>query len=210
MAITTVKVNEYIGAIASDAPVPGGGSASAVCAAQGAALAAMVARLTVGREKFAQFNDTCENVIKAEEALCAKLLEAAEKDSEAFDKVMAAYKMPKSTEEEKKARSSAIADATLIATEMPFCVMNMAYEALLEANNLVGKSNPNAASDLGVSAMSLLTGIKGAHLNVLINLGGVKNEEKAARFASEGERIEKDAEKIAGEIYNAVLENIKG
>ena len=115
----------------------------------------------------------------------------------------AAYKLPKDTEELKAARSKAIADATLKATEVPFETLTLCLEGLKVTEKLVGKSNPNAASDLGVAALNLLAGIKGAWLNVLINLPGVKDEAAKAGFEA-GAAMVAEAEKLATDIYESV------
>ena len=134
-------------------------------------------------------------------------MEAIDKDTEAFNLVSAAFKMPKDTDENKAARSKAIADATLVATEVPFETLTLCMDALKVTETIVGKSNPNAASDLGVAALNLLAGIKGAWLNVMINLPGVKDEAAKAKFA-EGAKMVEEAEVIADAIYKKVLESL--
>ena len=115
--------------------------------------------------------------------------------------------MPKSTDEEKAIRSKAIAEATLTATEVPFEMLELCLQGLKVTESLVGKSNPNASSDLGVAALNLLAGIKGAWLNVSINLPSVKDEEAKKKFAA-GKEIVAEAETLALKIYQDVLENL--
>ena len=112
--------------------------------------------------------------------------------------------MPKNTDEEKAARKQAIADGTLVATEVPFRTMELGYEGLMTAKTMIGKSNPNAASDLGVAILNLTGCIKGAWLNVKINLPGVKDEAKAKYYAEEGQKMFDEADKIASSLYNEV------
>ena len=139
--------------------------------------------------------------------LLAELTEGIDKDTAAFTKVSATYKMPKSTDEEKAIRSKAIAEATLTATEVPFEMLELCLQGLKVTESLVGKSNPNASSDLGVAALNLLAGIKGAWLNVSINLPSVKDEEAKKKFAA-GKEIVAEAETLALKIYQDVLDNL--
>lgn len=204
MELAKMTIEEYIQQLGSSAPAPGGGSASALCGAQGAALVTMVAYLTVGKAKYADYQEVCQQAIEKGEALRQALVAAIDKDTQAFNLVSAAFKLPKETDEEKAARKQAIADATLTATQVPFETLSLAREALDVCATLVGKSNPNAASDLGVSALNLLSCAKGAWLNILINLGGVKDEEKAAFFRTKGEQLVAECEELSNRIYSQV------
>ncbi|MBK5247615.1 MAG: cyclodeaminase/cyclohydrolase family protein, partial [Peptostreptococcaceae bacterium] len=125
-----------------------------------------------------------------------ELTEAVDKDTEAFNLVSAAFKLPKETEEDKLARSKAIGEAMLAATEVPFKTMELSFEGLQTVKTLVGKTNVNAASDLGVGAINLMAAVKGAWLNVLINLSGVKDIDKKNFFEDKGNEIIKQAEKL--------------
>jgi formiminotetrahydrofolate cyclodeaminase len=109
--------------------------------------------------------------------------------------------MPKETDEEKAARRQAIADGTLEATKVPFSVMEMASAGLEVAESMMGKFNTNAASDLGVAVLNLMTCMKGAWLNVKINLPGVKDEALAAEFAAKGAEMLEKGEEIAKKLY---------
>lgn len=205
MKLTQMKVQEFIDVLASEAPAPGGGSASALVGGEGAALFMMVANLTIGKPKYAEWEGVCGDALQKGGALLDALTKKIDEDTEAFNQIMAAYKLPKETDEEKKARSTRIAEATLAATQIPFELMKLALDALKVTQSLVGKSNPNAASDLGVAAECLLTCLKGAWLNVKINLGGVKEAGKAEEFQSEGSRMMAEAAELAGRIYDEVL-----
>ena len=206
MKLVEMTVSSYLDLLNSDAPAPGGGSASALCGAQGAALVSMVAGLTIGKKKYPDDQELCAEVAKKASELKDALLIQVDKDTEAFNLVSAAFKLPKDTDEQKAARSKAIADATLVATEVPFKTMKLCLETLNYTKSLIGHSNTNAASDLGVSALNLITCMKGAWLNVLINLGGVKDEAKAKDFRIKGEEMVATAQKAADEIYKATLE----
>lgn len=200
MKLIDMTVSEYLADLASDSPAPGGGSAAALCGAQGAGLAAMVASFTIGRKKFAEFEENAMIVRDAELALTEKLKAQIDKDTEAFNLVAAAFKLPKSTDEEKAARSAAIQAGTLVSTEVPFETMQLALDALKTAEKLLTGFNDGAASDLGVAAWNLLTCVKGAWLNVCINIGSLKDKEKAEAFRLSGQAILKEAEEIAARI----------
>ncbi len=200
MKLIDMTVSEYLADLASDSPAPGGGSAAALCGAQGAGLAAMVASFTIGRKKFADFEENALVVRDAELALVEKLKAQIDRDTEAFNLVAAAFKLPKATDEEKAARSAAIQAGTLVSTEVPFETMVLALEALKTAEKLLIGFNDGAASDLGVAAWNLLTCVKGAWLNVCINIGSLKDREAAESFRVRGLAILREAEEIAAKI----------
>lgn len=207
MKLAENTVTEYLEVLGSDAPAPGGGSASALCGAQGAALVAMVAGLTIGKVKYAADQELCAEIALRTYELRDELLSQVDRDTEAFNLVSAAYRLPKSTDLEKEARKKVIRDATKEATEVPFKTMELGLEALQCAKKLVGHSNVNAASDLGVAALNLLACVKGAWLNVLINIGGLE-EAAAQNFRTGGEKTVTIAQGVADEIYRAVSEGM--
>ena len=202
-----MTVKDYLDLLKSDAPAPGGGSVSALSAAQGVGLVAMVADLTIGREKYAEYEEICKAAKEEALKLYAELVAGIDKDTEAFNKVSAAYKLPKNTDEEKAARSAAIREANVGATEVPFETVKLCLEGLKITETMVGKSNPNAASDLGVAALNLLAGIRGAWLNVKINLPGIKDEALKAKFET-GEAMVDEAYVISKRIYEEVLASL--
>ena len=208
MKLVDMQVKEYLEVLKSDAPAPGGGSVSALAGAQGTALFMMVADLTLGKEKYADYQDICREAKEKGMALYQELVESVDKDTEAFNLVAAAFKMPKDTEEEKAARKQAIADGTLVSTQVPFRTMELGDEGLMLAKTMIGKSNPNAASDLGVAVLNLTGCIKGAWLNVLINLPGVKDEEQKKFFAEAGKKMYDAADEIASSLYETVAASL--
>ena len=207
MKLVDMTVKDYLDLLTSDAPAPGGGSVSALSAAQGVGLVAMVADLTIGREKYAEYEEVCKAAKEEALKLYSAFVEGIDKDTEAFNKVSAAYKLPKDTDEEKAARSAAIREANVGATEVPFETVKLCLEGLKITETMVGKSNPNAASDLGVAALNLLAGIRGAWLNVKINLPGIKDEALKAEFES-GEAMVDEAYVISKRIYEEVLASL--
>ena len=208
MELTAMTVGQYIELLASDAPAPGGGSASALCGAQGAGLVAMVAGLTVGRAKYADFEQDCRKAADEAGRLQKELLAAIDCDTEAFNGVAAAMKLPRETDAQKAERKNAIAEATLIATQVPLQTMRLARAALDVCQSIVGRSNPNAASDLGVAALNVLACVRGAQLNVLINLGGVRDEQMRECFRAESETIEAEAARLADDIVRSVRDSL--
>ena len=173
--LSEMKINDYIDLLASDAPAPGGGSASALCGAQGAGLCAMVAALTLGKKKYEEHQELCRDVYEQARTLSERMCALIDEDTEAFNRVSAAFKLPKDTDEDKAARKTAIAEATLGATMVPLDTLYRAHDGLELAKMLIGKSNTNCASDIGVAALTLVSCARGAWLNILINLGGISD-----------------------------------
>ena len=205
MKLAELKVNGFTELLASDAPAPGGGSAAALEGGIGAALTAMVCELTAGKKAYAEHRDFILDVQKKAEDLRVRFVDVMDRDTEAFLVVSDAFAMPKATDEEKAARSAAIQAGLVKCTETPFEMMQMATETLELTASILGKFNEAAASDLGVAALSLRSGIQGAWLNVLINIGTLKDKELAADFRAKGEALLAKALPLADHIYNTIL-----
>ena len=205
MKLAELKTAEFVDLLASDAPAPGGGSAAALEGALGAALTAMVCGLTVGKKKYAEFQELTEEAQKKATDLKARFVDVMDRDTEAFNVVSAAFGMPKETDEEKAARSAAIQKGLEGCTKTPFEMMELAVETLELTASILGKSNDSAASDLGVSALSLRSAIQGAWLNVLINIGSLKNKELAEDYRAKGETLLAKALPLADQIYDTVV-----
>lgn len=206
--LVELKVVDYLDVLKSNAPAPGGGSVSALAGAQGAGLVAMVTDLTLGKEKFADFEEVCKDVKEKAIDLYEALTLAIDEDTEAFNLVAAAFKMPKETDEEKAARSAAIQAGTIKSTEVPFKTMELSLEGLKLATRLVGQSNPNCASDLGVGIINFRTAVEGAWLNVLINISGIKNQALAEDFRVRGLAMVKEAKKLSDEFFPQVEQSL--
>lgn len=206
--LVDLTVREYLDVLKSDAPAPGGGSVSALAGAQGAGLLKMVCDLTLGKEKYKDFEDAVKEVRpvfeEAEEALTAGI----DRDTEAFNMVMAAFGMPKDSDEEKAARREAIQKGTIASTEAPLENMKQAFRALEAAEKLAGKFNPNCMSDFGVGVMNLKLCIQGAFMNVKINLPGIKDEGLAAELAKQADEIMLDGTGIADGLYEYAMEGL--
>ncbi len=193
---------------ASESPAPGGGSISAYVGALGASLAAMVANLSAHKagwdERWEEFS---EQAVKAQR-LKNELLYLVDEDTNSFDRVMDAFGLPKSSDEEKAARSTAIQEATRYATEVPFRTMQCAFEAFDVIRAMAENGNPNSVSDAGVGALCARSAVMGAFLNVKINAAGLKDKEFAARMIAEGERIQNEAVMQEAEILAIVNSKI--
>ena len=210
MKLAELRVREFADLVASDAPAPGGGSAAALYGAVGAALAAMAAGLTRGRKKYAEFEEHAAKTEEKAGELKAKLLDVMDRDTEAFLAVSSAFGMPKATDEEKAVRSAAIQEGLKGCTRTPMEMMELCDEAISLAASLVGRFNETSASDLGVAFLSLKTGMQGAWLNVLINIGSLKDREFAASMREKGEALLSHALPLADESYAALLKVIEG
>ncbi len=208
MKLIDLKVNDYLDVLKSNAPAPGGGSVSALTGSQGVGLMLMVIDLTVGREKYKDFEAVCNAAKEKGAVLYKEFVEAIDNDTEAYNKVSAAFKLPKETEEDKAARSKAIADAMILATEVPLRTMELANETAKVLKTVVGNANPNAASDLGVAALCLIDSVSSAWLNVKINLPGVKDEGKKNEMEAKAKKLLEETRKLGEEIYTEIEKGI--
>ena len=206
MELSELTVRSFANLLGSDAPAPGGGSAAALAGSLGAALSAMVSALTLGRKKYADVQELAQEGFDRASALKEAFLQAMEKDTEVFNTFSAAMGMPKETPEEKAARSAAMQAALVLCIESPLHMMELSFEAVRLAQSLLGKTNANALSDLGVASLMLGTAIQGAWLNVLINLGGLKDEAAAAAYRTRGEELLNDTMVLSHSVYQAIVQ----
>ena len=206
--LTELRITDFIDTLASDAPAPGGGSASALAGAIGISLTRMVAALTIGKEKYAEHNQLMLETSNQADKLKGELLASIDRDTEAFNGVTAVFKMPKETDQEKALRKVAMQLALQEATIVPYQMMVHALQALEVTKGAVGKSNPNAASDLGVASLTLKAAVQGAWLNVLINLSGIQDEEFVNEYKKKGQEILAKALPLADEIYQLIVKEL--
>ena len=188
--LTELTIKDFISKVISNDPVPGGGSVSALNGALATALSAMVANLTVGRKKYVEVNDLMQELSTRFEKLSHKLIEDVDRDSDAYNRVFAAFKLPKETEEEKQIRSEAIQQETKYAAQVPMEVARAVYEVLPQIDAIAQKGNSNAVTDACVSMMCARTAILGALLNVRINLTSIKDEAFVNALREEADTIE--------------------
>jgi glutamate formiminotransferase/formiminotetrahydrofolate cyclodeaminase len=179
----------FLDALAAGTATPGGGAASAYSGAAAAALVAMVARLTIGKKKYAAVEAQMQIILAEAEKLRTDLTAAVERDSAAFEKVMAAFKLSKDTAQEVQIRTSAIEDATWEATLVPLEVCYWAVETLSLASQVISLGNLNAISDAGSAAALASAAFQGASLNVRINVKSLPVSENTRRALSELEKL---------------------
>ena len=201
-----LKLNDYLDVLKSDAPAPGGGSVSALAGAQGAGLLLMVIGLTQGREKYKDFQDACDAAKPVLEEAFDELSKGIDRDTDGFNKVMAALKMPKETEEQKAERRAAIQEGTIASTDAPLRNMRFAVQALEAAEVLSGKFNPNCLSDFGVAVLNLKLCVQGAGMNVKINVPGINDEQVARAYQDKADELEARGSEIADRLYNKTME----
>ena len=194
--------------LASDSPAPGGGSVSALAGSLSAALVAMVGNLTVGKEKFRQYEPEVQKALEDAEGLREKLLELVDEDTEAFNKVMVAFKLPKETEMERQKRSSAIQQAFIGAAQLPLQVVNNCLRIMQTSEVIIDWGNPNAVSDAGVSVLMAAAGARGAAMNVRINLGSIKDEEQKKKLNTELQEMMDRLSHLEKRLLNKVNEKI--
>lgn len=206
MKLTEMSVYGFVDTLASDAPAPGGGSAAALAGSIGAGLTAMVACLTQGRKKYAEFAEFAAQVEKRALELKAKLLDVMDRDTEAFNLVSAAFALPRETEEQKAARSSAIQAGLKACTKTPLECMELCDAAINLITELLEHGfNTSSASDLGVAFLQLSAGMQGAWLNVLINISSIKDLVFVSDARAHGESLLQRALPLTDAGYKKIL-----
>lgn len=197
-------ITEFLEETASNRPVPGGGSIAAQSGATAAALVEMVANLTIGKKAYENVSDEMHQIILQATALRSFFIQAIDEDSNAFDGVMAAYKLPKENEQEKGIRSAKIENGTKQAALVPLEVARKSLEVIKLSDKVVLKGNKNAITDGAVSAMMARTAALSAIYNVKINLGTIKDID----FVNETAREIKEIEMVIRNMENQILEKI--
>jgi len=199
-----LALDAFLGALSSDAPTPGGGTAAAAAGAMGSALAQMVSALTLSKEKYAAAHDAVRPIREAAETARAEFLALAREDSEAYDDVVAARRLPKDTDEQKAARAERIARANRRAAEVPMQTARAAVRLLAALPDLVEKGNPNAASDVGAAALLLDACAEGALLNVGINLSGIDDAALVAELQKETAVLQEESGRLRSQVVALV------
>lgn len=189
MDLVKLGVSEWMDILASESGAPGGGSASALAGAQGAALLAMAARLSLKKKDLEAHHPLLKDCLARLEKVRETLLEMVNLDSLAFESVNFVFTMPKNSDEEKKERREAMQSALKNCTEAPLRTMQEALSALKIGKEMLGKTNPNVRSDYLCGVLNLLAGLRGANENVRINLDGIKDEFFTSEKKSEADFI---------------------
>ncbi len=208
--LMNLTCKEFLKELASDSPAPGGGSVSALAGSLGGALAGMVAQLTLGKEKYAQREADMREALEKARGLQKKLQEKVDEDTEAFNGVMAAFRMPKGTEAEKEKRQEAIQSAMRHAATVPLGVAEACLEVMQLCRLMVANGNPNALSDGGVGALMAEAGVMGALFNVEINLGSIKDEGFVAVMRGKARELEMKAATLREEVIRDVKAKLQG
>lgn len=202
-----MTVRDFQTALASSSPTPGGGTAAAISLGQASALTIMVCDLTIGKDKWSNGWPIAEKAMLSAVKIMTRAGELADEDSDAFDDVMASFRLPKATEEEKLSRREAIRNATLLATEKPFETAKLALELLELLPELAAKGNANAVSDVGVAGLLASAACKGALFNVDINLPGLP-EDMAQGIRKESPLIKENARIFSRKIMDEVRDRL--
>jgi methenyltetrahydrofolate cyclohydrolase len=193
--LADLRFIDLLAAFGSPAPTPGGGSASALSGAVGASLLAMVAGLPKSRAQ----NSDDEKRLAAARVLCSaasvELAALMERDSEVYEGVVAAFRLPKGSDDEKRHRSDRIQEALQLATEAPLHVMRVCLDGLRAGSDVAKFGNANASSDVQVGVELLIAGLRGAKINVATNLTSIKDQAYVVAARREADDLEKDAER---------------
>jgi len=204
-----MSLREFANELSMDSPAPGGGSTAALCGALAASLSSMVANLTVGKRGYEKaWKDLKQAAVRAQK-LKDDYLESVDLDTEAFDKLMEAYRLPKASEEQKKERDEAVKSAAVEATLVPFDVLDKSIEVLKLAKKVAQKGNRNSVSDAGVAGQAGRAAAEGAYFNIRINLPSIPDQEFRFRMVKQAVRLKKRALRLAEEINKIVEKELK-
>ena len=205
MKLADLTIKEFLAKVASNEPVPGGGSIAARNAAIAVSLNGMVAGLTIGKKKYAEAEEDMKWIVGRMEKLRNQFIEDIDSDSEAYNEVFSAYKLPKETEEERKTRNTAIQEATKKAALVPMEVARNAEAMMASITEVADRGNKNAITDACVAMMCARTAVVGALLNVRINLSSIDDQEFVQKLRTEALELEQ----TAWERENGLLRYVK-
>lgn len=199
-----MTVVEFLEKTASKDPVPGGGSIAALSAAAATALTEMVANLTIGKKKYIEVEDAMKAVVTTLPAKRKEFIEDIDRDSDAYNEVMDAFKLPKDTEAEVETRRNAIQEATKKAALVPLEVAKKAFGLMEVIEEVVIKGNQNAVTDGAVAAMMARTAVLSALYNVKINLGSIQDPSFVESISNEVAELEEKVQKVESQILSKV------
>ena len=202
------RIREYIDQTASSTPVPGGGSAAALSSALAAGLTEMVAGLTIGRKGFEAVESDMQHIAEEAAELREKCLGNIDRDSDAYTGVIDAYRLPKSSDEEKSARTQAIQKALQHASQVPLETAELAARVIELTGQVVTKGNPNAVTDGAVAAMLARTAALAGAMNVRINLASIKDREFVTQMTDRVDDLESRVKKIEEDILSGMKTGI--
>ena len=203
-----MTLSDFADETASESPAPGGGSISAYMGALGVSLGTMVANLSSHKAGWDERWEEFSNWAAKGQGYKDQLLKLVDEDTNAFNKIMNAFSLPKGTDAEKKARTEGIQSATRYATEIPFQVMQVAFASMEVIKAMAETGNPNSVTDAGVGALCARSAVMGAFLNVKINAAGLTDKAFSADIIAKGKQIEELTQKLETEILSLVNSKI--
>lgn len=213
MKLYNKEVNEFIDLVDSKMPTPGGGSSSALMSVLGVSLARMVGHLTVTKKNFLSLNDDIQkefnSALQSLLELKDKIIPLIDEDSASYNAIIAAYRMPRETDEEKSLRRKQIKEATIGAIEIPFKIAKLSLETFNHLDIILEHGNVSAISDVGVSILALSSGVEGALYNVLINLIGMKDQDVVKHYKDETNRILKEMNSYKEKSLKIIYEKLE-
>ena len=209
MGFSTSTCTEFVEVLASKAPVPGGGGASALVGAVGTALGNMVGSLTVGKKKYADVEDEMYELKAKCDQLQKDFLRLIERDAEVFEPLSKAYGMPKETEEEQAEKEKVMEAALKNAAEAPLCIMKTIVDTMEMIRVLGEKGSRLAVSDAGVAILFAQAALEGASLNIFINTKMMKDQEEAERLNYLADQLIATGKELKETTYDAVLNGIR-
>ena len=204
MALADLSIKEFMAKTASNSPVPGGGSIAALSAAIAASLSEMVAHLTIGKKGYEALEEEMQEIAKDAFQYRERLIRYIDKDSNAYNDVMAAFKLPKATEQERNNREGAIQEALINATLVPLDVARDAFKIIELAGKVVKQGNKNAVTDAAVAVMMARTAALSALYNVKINLASIKDTDFVEEIREEIKHMESEIVNREREILSDV------
>ncbi|HIC74972.1 MAG TPA: glutamate formimidoyltransferase, partial [Candidatus Marinimicrobia bacterium] len=208
--LVSMTVDGFTDELSIDSPAPGGGSVSALMGTLGAALVSMVAALTHGKKGMEDSREEMEFLGSQAQALKKRLTSLVDEDTAAFNDVMVAFRMKRKTDKQKAERDAAIQSATKNVTQIPLVVTQLCFEVLELSKTAIEKGNPNSVSDAGVAAEAALAGLRGARLNVLINLDDIGDGDYCAEMTEKVDNLLQKGKSLHSEVVAAVVQVMEG
>jgi glutamate formiminotransferase/formiminotetrahydrofolate cyclodeaminase len=207
-SLVRLSLRDFANELSMDSPAPGGGSVAALCGALSAALSSMVANLTAGKKEYEAVRERMVEVAVEAQALKDELLTAVDRDTQAFNKVMDAFRLPKTTPDQAREKDRALEEASKEATLVPLDVAGMAVEAVKLAREAALKGNRNSVSDAGVAGLVAQAAGEGAYYNVLINLPGIKDKAFKAKVQAKVLRLKKELDKTGAAVRRTIEKDL--
>lgn len=205
MNLSDLKLTEFVHALSSKQPAPGGGGAAALAASMGCALGAMVCNYTIGKKKYAQYEDELKEILAKMLELQMRFLEMIQMDKDNFLPLSEAYGLPSGTDEEKEHKDKVMEDCLNLACEIPIELAEKSFEAIKLHEILVDKGTKIAISDVGVGIQLLKAALTGAKMSAFINTGMMKNKEYSEEAEKRLSEMEIQASEICQEVSSKVM-----